>query len=328
MNTFNQSTYVQKVVIIASAAILLMGVVLGVSYATTAYANHEGIMVSSAPNSGTIGTGSTLDVFFAYPYGSTTATSTMVTSSSCMVNGVDVKNSFRQESQGVYKATYTVGASDASRNAGEVPVNCVLSGDTMATVTAFTDGNMVSINAGAFPSNGNGTSTPTTTPPTTPTTTPTTTPPTNTGTSTGSVGGSVTGGVDEDNGMLAISSISQVKSVASAGGGFDQGWAWMFHVTVPTNESNLELKFNDWVHSNGSSTIPVANNMRISSSQANATSTIMLTGSGVYSFPLMLNADMDPAMPGRQIHVLVEMQVPAGSVNGSYTTGYGVQSYE
>ena len=101
-----------------------------------------------------------------------------------------------------------------------------------------------------------------------------------------------------------------------------------FHITAPTNEPNLAMKFSDWVNTaNASDTIPVAGNMRISSLQAdNSDATIPITAANTYTSPLHITGDLDPSTPGDQVQVKVEVAIPASTANGSYATTYGVQS--
>ncbi|KKT78827.1 MAG: hypothetical protein UW75_C0035G0002 [Parcubacteria group bacterium GW2011_GWF2_44_8] len=140
----------------------------------------------------------------------------------------------------------------------------------------------------------------------------------------GEIGGEVVG----SDGVLEVTSIEMIDTSATANGTFTDGWEYVFHITAPSSEEDISMKFSDWLRTEGSGTIPVANNMRISSAQAdNGGATILLTAANVYSAPaLHMDGDLDPVMAGRQIEVTVEVAVPAGTPNGSYTTSYGVQS--
>ncbi len=133
---------------------------------------------------------------------------------------------------------------------------------------------------------------------------------------------------NEDDEELSVT-IEPIDTTATANGSFEDGWKYMFHITAPSDEENIALKFSDWINSgNASETIPVANNMRISSAQANnGGATILLTAANTYSSPdLVMTGDLNPSLEGRQVDVLVEVAIPSGTDNGSYTTNYGVRS--
>lgn len=126
---------------------------------------------------------------------------------------------------------------------------------------------------------------------------------------------------------LHVDSIDAQKTTAVANDTYEDGWRFLFHITAPNDEENLSMRFSDWfVSSASSSTIPVANNMRISSQQASSTSPVTLTAANAYSTPLVMISDHDGSMPGRQVDVLVEVKIPTGTDNNTYTTNYGVQT--
>ena len=148
-------------------------------------------------------------------------------------------------------------------------------------------------------------------------------------TSTGSISGEVTGGAsDEEPGELMVTSIDAQKTTAVANGEFEDGWQYVFNITVPSDETNLAMKFADWMHSGGEHTLPVGGNMRISSDQAdNSGATVVLSDTDVYSDPaLNITSDLDEEEDGLQIQVLVEVAVPEGTYNGTYSTEYGVRT--
>lgn len=140
--------------------------------------------------------------------------------------------------------------------------------------------------------------------------------------------GEIGGEVIAEEVMLEVTSIEMIDTTATANGSFNDGWEYVFHITAPMDEPNLAMKFSDWLQTGGGGTISVANNMRISSLQAdNGGATILLTAANVYSTPdLHMTGDLDLTMDGRQIEITVEVAVPNGTPNGSYTTSYGVQS--
>lgn len=140
----------------------------------------------------------------------------------------------------------------------------------------------------------------------------------------GGIGGEVISG----DGTLEVTSIEMVDTTATANGSFESGWEYIFHITAPMSEPDMAMKFSDWLRTGGGGTIPVANNMRISSNQAdNGGATILLTAANSYSTPdLHMITDLDPVMEGRQVQIIVEVAVPSGTPDGGYTTSYGVQS--
>ncbi len=140
--------------------------------------------------------------------------------------------------------------------------------------------------------------------------------------------GEIGGEVVEGDAVLEVTSIEMVDTTATANGSFADGWEYVFHITAPTSEQDLAMKFSDWLQTDGDGTIPVADNMRISSLQAdNGGATILLTAANVYSTPdLHMTGDLDLDMDGRQVEITVEVAVPNGTPNGSYSTSYGVRS--
>jgi hypothetical protein len=143
----------------------------------------------------------------------------------------------------------------------------------------------------------------------------------------GTIGGTVTGGATST-GVLAVTSVETVNSTGTANGTFESGWKYIFNITVPTNEVNLAMKFADWTSNVGSSTMPVANNLRISSAQSTtASSTVLITAANTYSTPaLVMTGDLDLLTPGLQVKVLIETAIPVNSINGAYSTSYGVKT--
>jgi hypothetical protein len=258
--------------------------------------------VIANPSSGTLSVGQQLTV--QIQEGNSDAG---FTGGSCTINAKDVSSTWVNMGNGLYKVIYTVAAGDTNVSAGQLAINCNLSktGSTLH-IGAFTDNNTVAINT----STGGGTGTTTTA----------------TSTTGGNIHGSVGGSATSSTTTLAVTSIDQIETVALSGGGYDTGWVWIFNVTVPSNETILQTKFANWVSSNGSTTIPVAGNMRVSSPQSSTSTPVTITSANTYSSPINLSSDLDTSAPGRQIQLLVEMQVPAGTPNGSYTTSYGIRS--
>ncbi len=134
--------------------------------------------------------------------------------------------------------------------------------------------------------------------------------------------------VFDDTASLAVTGIDAIKTYATADDTYANGWSWKYKITVPTTETQFSMKFSDFV--SGANTILAGNNIRIYSTQASANATdataVTITAADTYTTAIVLDADLEPATPGRQIEVTVEMKVPAGSAGGSYSASYGVQS--
>lgn len=132
----------------------------------------------------------------------------------------------------------------------------------------------------------------------------------------------------DDTAELAITGIDTVQSFATANGVFEDGWKFTFHITVPTAETTLHMKFDDFSGTGG--TIPAANNIRFYSTQSSNAfdtgSAIVIAGANAYSSDMTLASDLAPGAAGRQIDVTVEVAVPSGTASGSYSTSYGVES--
>ncbi|MBI5004242.1 fibronectin type III domain-containing protein [Candidatus Kaiserbacteria bacterium] len=128
---------------------------------------------------------------------------------------------------------------------------------------------------------------------------------------------------------LAVTGVDTITSVAVADNTFASGWKWVLHLTVPDTENAFRMKFGDFLASGSTSTIGIANNLRIFSPQS---STMVDEGSSMtevdnnYGAWMYLTGDSSTSIPGRQINVTVEMRIPAGTASGTYTTSFGAQS--
>lgn len=127
---------------------------------------------------------------------------------------------------------------------------------------------------------------------------------------------------------LAVTSIGATKTLATADDSYTNGWEWEFLVTVPTAEASLSMKFDNFV--SGANTLLATGNMRFYSAQSSNASTsssaISITGALAYAGPLVLTGDLDSVTAGRQIKIVVQTKVPAGTASGSYSTSYGIKS--
>ncbi len=139
--------------------------------------------------------------------------------------------------------------------------------------------------------------------------------------------------VFNDIASLGVTRVTASSTMATVGSTFENGWSWVFDVTVPTNETDLSMKFKDFKTSDGVNIIPADGNIRFyspQSSDANSASTAMMIDSAnTFAGPITLNAnaDMYPTVPGRQVQVVVEMKVPTDSAEGlSYSSSYAFKS--
>ncbi|MDO8552692.1 MAG: fibronectin type III domain-containing protein [bacterium] len=128
---------------------------------------------------------------------------------------------------------------------------------------------------------------------------------------------------------LAVTSVDTVSSTATADGTFANGWTWVLHFVVPSNEPFLRLKFADFTTTSSSSTIPIANNVRYfspqSSNAASSASAIVETNNN-YGTALILTGDTSTSTAGLQIDVTVQAAVPVRTTPGVYSTIFGALS--
>jgi hypothetical protein len=133
----------------------------------------------------------------------------------------------------------------------------------------------------------------------------------------------------DDTASLAVTQINQVQSFATADDSFENGWRWVFEVTVPTDETLLSFKLSDLL-GNPTGTIPAAANVRFYSAESSDATTdmnaIVLTSANEYAGPITLVTDRDAGRAGRQVQVVVEVKVPVGTPAGSYSASYGFKS--
>jgi hypothetical protein len=138
-----------------------------------------------------------------------------------------------------------------------------------------------------------------------------------------------TSGTTASSTPLAVTSVDTISGTATADGTFTNGFRWVLHFIVPSNETSFQMKFADFTTSGGSGTIPVANNVRYYSAQSSNASTadsaIVESGNG-YGGAFTLTGDTGTSTAGRQIDVTVEAAVPAGTPTGLYSTTFGALS--
>src|SRR5258707_429262 len=117
---------------LAIAVIVAIGSVAGaLSLSHQAMANN-GLTVSASPSSGTLIPGQSLDIIIGDPTGTTDAVS-----DSCLVNDIDVNDTFRNVGPGEYRYTYDYEEGDDLREPGTIPIDCTLHAGASVQVTAF-----------------------------------------------------------------------------------------------------------------------------------------------------------------------------------------------
>ena len=127
---------------------------------------------------------------------------------------------------------------------------------------------------------------------------------------------------------ISLTGVESVLDSATAGGGYEHGWKWVYHFTVPAGETLFKMRFSDFT--SGSDTIPAAGNIRIftpqSQSNTDESSAVLIAATLTYSDAVTLTGDTDSGTSGRQIDVTVEVQVPDGTPGGTYAATYDVES--
>ncbi len=119
---------------------------------------------------------------------------------------------------------------------------------------------------------------------------------------------------------MALNSLTMTKTSAKANNNYANGWEWNFDITVrDLSENTLKMKFDAW---SGAATLSAGGNMQFS---VDGSIWIDITSNGAYP---SLGADIsgidESTEVGRQVNVVVRMKVPAGTLAGFYSSGYGI----
>lgn len=130
-------------------------------------------------------------------------------------------------------------------------------------------------------------------------------------------------------GTLAVTGVSSIKLTGIANNTFDDGWRWVFHVTLPSDENLVRMRFTDF--SNGSQTIPALNIRLFSEQSTNSNNQVTaksITGAYIYSDQIVINPalDLNPSINGVQIDITVETRIPFGITGSGYDTNYDIKS--
>ena len=126
-------------------------------------------------------------------------------------------------------------------------------------------------------------------------------------------------------------SIQTLKSFATADNTFIDGWEFKFSITDnATTDTSLQMKFNDWLGSSGS-TIATLGNMKIALDDnvagVQAGTDGVAVGNNYTDEPTPLTlVDQNPNVGGIQTVIYVYVAVPPGSNGGSYSTSYGIHT--
>jgi hypothetical protein len=161
---------------------------------------------------------------------------------------------------------------------------------------------------------------------------------------------------EDDPTVLGITGVTLTKSSATADDSFDDGWQWVMNVTVPTDQDQLGVNFDDWMNTDLVDTIPVVNddnssNVEFYSPQSSdapdVASAVAVTASlsslnsqklnqtrqgGIIDpqspteSSMTISGDLDPKTPGNQIKLYVNVKIPQDAVPGSYFTQYDLSS--
>jgi len=136
--------------------------------------------------------------------------------------------------------------------------------------------------------------------------------------------------IAEGIGSFGIVSSTMTKMTGTADNSYANGWEWTVRITLPTNQNDFALKFNDWV--SGLNTLAVASNMQYYSEQiaagtGSSASPITITAANTYPSNVTVSTDVDATLDGIQTDVHIKVKIPATTSDGSYSTSYRV-NYE
>lgn len=123
-------------------------------------------------------------------------------------------------------------------------------------------------------------------------------------------------------GAIDINSLNMTKAAAKADGTFENGWEWVYDITVWDEEDdNLQMKFGQW--GSGANAMNSAGNVRFSVD--NGATWTEIVGNDVYS-SLVAVSDANVGSSGIQARIVVQTKVPKGTLMGSYGAGYSIRA--
>jgi hypothetical protein len=120
---------------------------------------------------------------------------------------------------------------------------------------------------------------------------------------------------------ISVDSLTMTRSGARANDNYSEGWEWQFDITVwNESESELKMKFNAF---SGTAVLSAGGNMRYSVDAG--VTWIDILADETYPEPGADISTIDGSTDlGRQVSILVQMKVPAGTLAGSYGSSYGI----
>lgn len=130
-------------------------------------------------------------------------------------------------------------------------------------------------------------------------------------------------------GSLAVDSPYMINSTGTADNTYANGWEWVMRITLPTNQTNLALKFANWT--SGSNTLAAANNMQYYSEQiavgtGSSGSPVTITAANTYPSDITVSTDADSTRAGIQTDIHIKVKIPTSTEAGSYSTTYSART--
>lgn len=146
---------------------------------------------------------------------------------------------------------------------------------------------------------------------------------------------------------IVVDEVITVSNAATADDTYLNGWHYIYKITVNTDETDLYVKFTNWLHTNLSDTVAANGNMRAlfnttdgsgMGATVGLTNADIISGFGDISSYEIGNdyTDQTTAMDitgmdtstadGRQVQFDVFTKLPIGTVDGAYTTTYGIKA--
>ncbi len=126
---------------------------------------------------------------------------------------------------------------------------------------------------------------------------------------------------------LALADTEAIDTTGVSDGTFENGWHWVLTFTVPDNETEMQMRFTNFT--SGANSIAAASNIRIftaQSSNATSSASAVTSTNNDYGTVINLTGDSDAGTPGRQVDVHVQVRIPFGTPEGSYSTTFGVRT--